>query len=51
MYSEKTSGVGLKHLLLEYVLSVTSEAVAEAEFEAVSLAEAESVLGLGPEQN
>lgn len=51
MYSEKTSGVGLKHLLLEYVLSVMSEAVAEAEFEAVSLAEAESVLGLGPEQN
>lgn len=50
MYSEKTSEVGLKHLLLKYVLSVTFEAVAEAEFEAVSLAEALSVLGLDPEQ-
>lgn len=49
MYSEKTSGVGLKHLLLKYVLSVMFEAVAE--FEAVSLAEAVSVLGLGPEQD
>lgn len=48
MYSEKTSGVGLKHLLLKYVLFVMFEAVAE--FEAVSLAEAVSVLDLGPEQ-
>lgn len=42
MYSEKTPEVGLKHLLLKYVLSVTFEAVAEAE--------AVSVLGLDPEQ-
>lgn len=49
MYSEKTSGVGLKHLLLKYVLSVMFEAVAE--LEAVSLAEAVSVLGLDPEQD
>ena len=48
MYSEKTSGVGLKHLLSKYVLSVMFEAVAE--FEAASLAEAVSVLGLDPEQ-
>lgn len=46
MYSEKTSGVGLKHLLLKYVLSGTAEAVSE--FEAVSLAEA--VSGLDPEE-
>lgn len=45
-YSEKTSGVGLKHLLLKYVLSGMFEAVAE--FEAVSLAEA--VSGLDPEE-
>lgn len=36
MYSEKIPEVGLKHLLLKYVLSVTFEAV--------------SVLGLDPEQ-
>lgn len=46
MYSEKTPGVGLKHLLLKCVLSVMFGA--GAEFEAVSLAEAVSVLG--PEQ-
>ena len=48
MYSEKTSGVGLKHLLLTCALSVMSEAAAG--FEAVSLAEAVPVLGLDPEQ-
>lgn len=46
MNSEKTPGVGLKHLLLKYVLSVMFEA--GAGFEAVSLAEA--VSALGPEQ-
>lgn len=46
MYSEKTSGVGLKHLLLKCVLPVMFEA--GAEFEAVSLAEAVPVVG--PEQ-
>lgn len=42
MYSETTSKLGLKHLLLKYVLSATAEAA--------SPGEAASVLGLDPEQ-